>query len=52
MQSKAEYIGAWLRLTAEQTSCSGLWFEYDLVGKTATNEKPRPDIGKGVLLHG
>ena len=29
---------------------SAMWFEYDLINGVADNEKPRPDIGKGVLL--
>jgi hypothetical protein len=28
----------------------GLWFEYDLINGEATNERARPDIGKGILL--
>ena len=29
---------------------AGLWFEYELVKGIADKEKPRPDIGKGILL--
>jgi hypothetical protein len=47
---------AWNDSRTNFKDVDAVWFEYDLVpasnkyGREATNEKMRPDIGKGLLL--
>lgn len=43
---------AWKSTNEDHEDMDAIWYEYDVDtdGKTLINEKPRPDIGKGVLL--
>lgn len=44
-ESEGEAIGE----SQDWEDVDGIWYEYDVKGKTLVNETMRPDIGQGIL---